>query len=65
MGRQVWKYYEIKDGKLIRKKKVCPRCGDGTFMAEHKDRWHCGKCGYTEWKVERQKVNLQGIEITL
>jgi len=66
MGRQVWKYYEIKDGKLVRKKKTCPRCGAGTFMAEHEDRYHCGKCGYTEWKKERPKVVLQGnIEITL
>ena len=27
----------------------CPRCGDA-FLAEHDDRQHCGKCGYTEWK---------------
>ncbi|AAR39030.1 NEQ176 [Nanoarchaeum equitans Kin4-M] len=58
---QVWKYYEIKDGKLIRKKKVCPRCG--SFMAEHKDRYHCGKCGYTEWKVERPKIVIHGATI--
>ncbi len=44
------KYYEIKDGKLERKKKTCPKCGPGVFMAEHKDRWHCGRCGYTIWK---------------
>ncbi|GAA0312355.1 30S ribosomal protein S27ae [Halarchaeum salinum] len=30
-------------------KNQCPRCGD-TFLAEHSDREHCGKCGYTEWK---------------
>ncbi|MFC7156609.1 30S ribosomal protein S27ae [Halomarina halobia] len=29
-------------------KEQCPRCGD-TFLAEHEDRKHCGKCGYTEW----------------
>ncbi|GAB3681414.1 30S ribosomal protein S27ae [Salinarchaeum chitinilyticum] len=27
----------------------CPRCED-TFLGEHDDRLHCGKCGYTEWK---------------
>lgn len=32
------------------KKKICPKCGPGVFMAEHKDRWHCGKCGYMEKK---------------
>ena len=28
----------------------CPRCGPGAFMGEHKDRFACGKCGYTEFK---------------
>ncbi|HJK62525.1 MAG TPA: 30S ribosomal protein S27ae, partial [Methanocorpusculum sp.] len=28
----------------------CPRCGPGVFMGEHKDRFACGKCGYTEFK---------------
>jgi len=30
-------------------KEQCPRCGE-TFLAEHADRKHCGKCGYTEWE---------------
>ncbi|HDZ35982.1 MAG TPA: 30S ribosomal protein S27ae [Thermococcus sp.] len=47
---QKWKLYEVKDGKVKRKGKFCPRCGPGVFMAEHKDRWSCGRCGYTEWK---------------
>ena len=44
-----WKYYEIKDGKLIRKRKECPKCGPGVFMAEHENRRSCGNCGYTEF----------------
>jgi len=28
---------------------MCPRCGD-TFLADHGDRFHCGKCDYTELK---------------
>ena len=28
---------------------VCPKCGPGVFMAVHKDRVSCGKCGYTEF----------------
>jgi small subunit ribosomal protein S27Ae len=44
------KNYEVKDGKLVRNRKWCPKCGDGVFMAEHKDRVSCGKCGYTEFK---------------
>ena len=31
-------------------KRTCPKCGAGVFMAEHKDRHHCGKCSYTEFK---------------
>jgi len=45
----VYKYYEIKDGALTRKKKSCPRCGPGTWLAGHKNRTYCGKCGYTEF----------------
>lgn len=28
--------------------KFCPKCG--SRMADHADRFACGKCGYTEWK---------------
>ncbi len=47
---QKWKLYEVKGGKVVRKNKFCPRCGPGVFMADHGDRWSCGRCGYTEWK---------------
>jgi small subunit ribosomal protein S27Ae len=46
--------YEVSDGKLIRKKKTCPKCGDGVFLAEHKNRSSCGKCGYTEFKKKEE-----------
>jgi small subunit ribosomal protein S27Ae len=39
-----------KEGKLERKKRNCPKCGPGVFLAEHSDRHSCGKCGYTEFK---------------
>jgi small subunit ribosomal protein S27Ae len=42
--------YELKDGKAVKKNPTCPRCGDGVFLATHKDRVSCGKCGYTEYK---------------
>ena len=47
---QPHKYYEIKKGQIERVKQTCPRCGDGVFLAEHKDRRSCGKCAYTEFK---------------
>ena len=46
---QVWKQYKIEGNKLIRLKKFSPK-SPGSFMAEHKDRYHCGKTGYMEKK---------------
>nr|MDO8097766.1 30S ribosomal protein S27ae [Candidatus Njordarchaeota archaeon] len=44
-------YYKIQDGGgLQRKLKACPRCGPGTFLAEHYDRFSCGKCGFAEFR---------------
>ena len=48
-------YYKAENGKVERLKKVCNRCGDGTFMAEHKDRLYCGKCGMTIFKKGDEK----------
>lgn len=36
--------------KPYKKPRYCPRCGEGVRLAEHKDRWSCGKCGYYEKK---------------
>lgn len=36
-------------GEEITRKKHCPRCGVGVFLAEHDGRLHCGKCNYTEF----------------
>lgn len=44
-----WELYELAGGGLRRKNKFCPKCGAGTFMAQHKDRYTCGKCNYTEF----------------
>ncbi|MEM2934233.1 MAG: 30S ribosomal protein S27ae [Halobacteria archaeon] len=44
------KYYDIAGGKIKRKRMKCPRCGEGVFLAEHKNRLSCGRCGYTEFK---------------
>lgn len=42
--------YDYEKGTIRLKNKRCPRCG--SIMAYHKkpiSRWHCGKCGYTEF----------------
>ncbi len=46
----VTKHYGISGTIIERKKKTCPKCGPGTFLAEHENRQACGRCGYTEFK---------------
>ncbi len=48
MAGSASKFFEIKDGKLVRTRKACPKCGPGVFLAAHEDRQHCGRCGHTE-----------------
>ncbi len=50
ISSQVWKYYKIEGDKLQRLKKECPRCGRGVFLAEHSNRYTCGKCTFTQFK---------------
>ncbi len=40
--------YEVKGDTLTRTHRSCPKCGPGTFLAEHKNRRSCGRCGYAE-----------------
>lgn len=47
-------YYTI-SGSTITRKKACPKCGRGFFMAEHKDRVTCGNCHYTEFRKKEPK----------
>ena len=45
-------HYSISGDKLA-KKKMCPRCGAGIFLANHGNRLYCGKCHYTEFTVKK------------
>jgi len=47
LSPKIYKFYEAKGSEIVRNHKSCPRCGQGTFMAHHKDRDYCGRCGYT------------------
>ncbi len=53
-GKSVLKYkkYLISGETLTRAGRACPKCGPAVFMGEHKDRFACGKCGYTEIKKQ-------------
>ena len=45
---KVYKYYKVNGKTLERTREVCPKCGPGTFMANHKDRKTCGKCHFSK-----------------
>ena len=49
----VYKLYEVKGAALARKNKFSPKAGAGYFMANHKDRWTCGRTGYMEKKDKK------------
>ncbi len=42
--------YGLKGDTLERTHRSCPKCGPGTFLAEHANRRSCGRCGYSESK---------------
>ena len=42
-------FYKIQGDRLERLRTSCPKCGPGTFLAQHSDRMACGRCGYTEF----------------
>ena len=52
--------YEIQDNKIVRKRRNCPKCGDGTFLGQHKNRESCGKCGYTEFTKKDELLTSKG-----
>jgi len=53
-------FYKIEGDKLVRTHRTCPKCGQGYFLADHYDRWTCGKCGYTIFKRKGKKPALIG-----
>ena len=54
------KYFNIEGDKLVRTHRTCPKCGIGFFLADHYDRWSCGKCGYTIFKRKGKKGSTVG-----
>ena len=47
---QKGKLYKVEGDKAERLRKACPKCGSGVFMAEHEDRFTCGKCAFMQKK---------------
>ncbi|MBS3163789.1 30S ribosomal protein S27ae [Candidatus Woesearchaeota archaeon] len=48
---QKWKKYTI-HGDQIERARMCPKCS--VFLADHKDRYTCGTCGYVEIKPKNK-----------
>ncbi len=49
--------YSVEGEKVARARRFCPRCGPGVFLAEHENRFSCGKCNYSETKRVAAKEN--------
>lgn len=47
----VFSLYKIESGKVARLRPTCERCGPGYFMADHGNRYTCGHCGFTRYKL--------------
>ena len=56
-SKKIHEHYEMKDGKLERKRPFCNRCGRGYFMADHGDRYTCGHCGLTMFKSQKKQAD--------
>ena len=50
----VYALYKIENEKVTRLRPICERCGSGYFMANHKDRYTCGHCGFTRYKQTKK-----------
>ena len=61
-------FFKIEGDRINRIRRHCPKCGPGVFLAEHKSRFACGKCGYTEFKgggikqPQPQKIDKAPVE---
>jgi small subunit ribosomal protein S27Ae len=42
--------YTVEGQKVTRSRRTCPKCGPGVFLAQHKNRESCGRCGHTDFK---------------
>lgn len=47
--------FKVEGDMITRMRRHCPKCGSGVFLAEHKNRYSCGHCGYTEFKPSRKE----------
>merc|ERR1712156_851484 len=52
-------YFNIEgSGKIKRLKKECTKCEVATYMADHPDRFTCGKCGFMLYRLTKDGKRL-------
>lgn len=51
--------YTLQGETLTRTHHACPKCGAGTYLAEHYDRRSCGRCGYMETKLPSERTGAK------
>jgi len=50
-GKKIYTLYKIENDKITRLRPTCERCGPSYYMADHGDRYTCGHCGFTRYKL--------------
>jgi small subunit ribosomal protein S27Ae len=48
--KKAFSLYKVEGDKITRLRPTCERCGIGYFMADHGNRYTCGRCGFTRYK---------------
>ena len=57
--KAVLEYFSVEaSGKVKKLKQECPVCPPATYMAEHSDRFVCGKCGKTFFRLTQDGKRL-------
>jgi len=56
-------FFKLEGNRINRIRRHCPKCGPGVFLADHKNRFSCGKCGYTEFKGGSKRQSEKPPEI--
>jgi small subunit ribosomal protein S27Ae len=54
IDKKIYTVYKIEGKTVTRLRPFCERCGPGYFMADHGNRFACGHCGFTRYKVTEQ-----------
>ena len=54
IDKKIYTLYKIEGNAATRLRPFCERCGPGYFMADHGNRYACGHCGFTRYKVSEQ-----------